>query len=46
MDPEGIAYGVRSGSGEWVFSYYVIDVDYETGASVKRAGTPALMPRR
>jgi hypothetical protein len=41
---EAIAYGVRSGSGEWVFSYYVIDVD-EEGNCERRSGTPDPLPR-
>jgi hypothetical protein len=45
-DPEGIAYGVRSESGDWEFFYYVIDVAYATATTVKRAGTPARMPSR
>jgi hypothetical protein len=44
VSAEAIAYGVRSGSGEWEFAYYVIDVD-ERGDCERRSGTPDPLPR-
>jgi hypothetical protein len=44
LSAEAIVYGVRSGSGEWGFSYYVIDVD-EEGNCETRSSTPDSLPR-
>jgi hypothetical protein len=44
MAVEGIVYGTRRGSGEWEFSYYVIDVD-GAGRCTRRGDTPDPLPR-
>jgi hypothetical protein len=41
---EALVYGTRSRSGEWEFSYYIVDVD-ESGNCERRGGTPDPLPR-